>query len=256
MVRFLRLQLPDRRLLGWFRLAETSPAIHTIGSAGPQGLQARGTGCTLAMTRFRKFPAISSLRAMRLRNSRTQIDGLRLCARDSKQGSSITSYLRPNRRETGVLLGANDTVYFQIIPVQGTHQTIALWGDYPNDIGMDFDLYVRCGLPPTPTEWDFRGFLSIRMSSFTSTASLTALSLYVAVRSNVGAGMFSIMTNHHWTSQHHPAAHASVNYWATYQYYTWQTHLLRGFGISSGSLKVPFMLKSCTSGTATPEVAR
>ena len=55
-----------------------------------------------------------------------------------------------------MLLGTDDVVYFRVPDDMTAERSVAMWGDPSNN--NDFDIYVRCNAPPTPTVWDYRGY--------------------------------------------------------------------------------------------------
>lgn len=75
------------------------------------------------------------------------IDRARVCC--GKTTGILEQELGNMNRTTGLLLGANDVVYYSY-PVNTTSQqtlNVALWAEP----GRDFDLYARCNAYPTPT---------------------------------------------------------------------------------------------------------
>jgi hypothetical protein len=78
--------------------------------------------------------------------------------------------------------------------------------------GNDFDLYVRCGALPTPTQWDFRGFSSDTQEFVhATTASCPCGSTwYVAVHAFSGSGAFSFVNHKHFTTEHRSTASVRI----------------------------------------------
>jgi hypothetical protein len=153
-----------------------------------------------------KFSSDSTIQGLGL-----DIDGIRVCSRDTKDNPYNAPFVHSGQRFTGVLLGTNDVVYFPVSVTSAVHTTFALWGDYPNDVG-DFDLYVRCGLLPTETAWDYRGF-SADASEFIHTSDLSYCQgiWWVAVHAYDGGGMFNFMTNEHLIGEHFSNATANLS---------------------------------------------
>jgi hypothetical protein len=147
------------------------------------------------------------------------IDRARVCTDNpwrplTYQGTNVGA----GERYTGVLLGTNDVVRFTM-PVGSTksgdtctkaHDTFALIGD--TSPGNDFDLYVRCGADPTPTQWDFRGFSSLPQEYIhaTNVTCPCGSSWHVAVHSFNGSGFFNFYNHKHYASEHRSNLTASV----------------------------------------------
>lgn len=119
----------------------------------------------------------------------------------------------PTARNSGVLLGPNDVAYFTV-PVgsakpgdtcSSAHDTFALWGD-PTP-GNDFDLYVRCGAEPTPTQWDYRGYSSDSQEFVHATTATCPCGSqwHIAVSAFSGSGWFNLVNGKHYASEHRAA---------------------------------------------------
>lgn len=173
------------------------------------------------------------------------IDGVRVCSGSSPDNN--TTFLPEFTRNTGVLLGTGDVIYFQVAGTQGPdHYTFALWGDYPNDYdnNLDFDLYARCGAPPTPTAWDFRGYSSDTNEFIhANNDSSCSAGWWLAVNSYNGAGMFNLEVMEHYVSDHVTTATATILDWDDAgQYQIWQNSWAAGyreyFGATKGALYI------------------
>lgn len=104
--------------------------------------------------------------------------------------------LRLGKRTFGILTGTNDTVYMSVpLPSSGdVKTTLAL---FTEAAGEDFDLYVRCNALPTPDIWNYRGFGSTSQEFVTiPPGTCPGQTMYVAVNSFSGRGVFSLVASH------------------------------------------------------------
>lgn len=103
------------------------------------------------------------------------------------------------RRYNGILLGTNDVVYLKFAATSTNHYSITLWDDMEG-AGNDFDLYGRCGSLPTPTQYDWRGYSTDSQEYIE--ASNCNDTVYVAVHSYAGTGIFSTVLGIHSPGNH------------------------------------------------------
>lgn len=123
------------------------------------------------------------------------IDRVRYC-REAPAQTYTT--IQTKKRIQGLLLGTNDTVFMRLPgTAAGTQLNLVAW---PGTIApANFDLYARCGSPPTPTLWTAKSahtsdaneeFLTISNAQCGSGANL-----YVAVNSTSGFGSFNLLVS-------------------------------------------------------------
>jgi hypothetical protein len=158
--------------------------------------------------RFRS-DAYDTARGFELTSARVCTTDTRTTAKNPSPHPTI-----PAMRNTGVLLGSGDTVYFEI-PVGPTkydtfcaesdqvHDTFALWGE--PSASTDFDLYARCGALPTESQYDGdRGFSNTNQEFIHAPVGTCPCGShwYVAVHSYQGAGMFSFVAHKHYAGEH------------------------------------------------------
>lgn len=137
-----------------------------------------------------------------------RINAARVCCQSTvPSGGSGSSYVRPYLRYQGALLGTNDVVYLYAdngqgeFPSCGNHKTLAVWSDTP---GTDFDVYVRCNVRPTETQWDYIGY-SVGSQEFVHIPGGECTcpgSWNIAVHSYSGSGQFNLVWAEHYPSQH------------------------------------------------------
>jgi hypothetical protein len=148
-------------------------------------------------------------------------------------GAPLQGYYRssaPVTRNSGVLLGAGDVVYFQF-PVgsptgscTSAHDTFALQGD--PTAGNDFDLYVKCGALPTPngfTDRDFSGPTTSPTGRPANSGFVHADTSecpcgsywYVAVNSYSGSGWFNLVNHKHFASEHRNTLYTGTTFSAS-----------------------------------------
>ncbi len=116
----------------------------------------------------------------------------------------------PYSRASGVLLGAGDVAYFSASvgsrkngdTCSLAHDTFALWADpsLPND----FDMYVRCGAQPTPTQYDYVGYSNDNQEFVHATTANCPCGSdwHIAVVSYQGSGWFNLVNHKHYASEH------------------------------------------------------
>jgi hypothetical protein len=122
--------------------------------------------------------------------------------------------LQKSERVSGVLLAAGDVVHVRAPNTWATgdfnnHSALALWGDANNPGGTDFDLYARCGAPPTSTQYDAVGFRSGQQEFLDlNNANCGSGDWYFAVQAYEGSGMFNLV----WTTHvsQHVTLHAGI----------------------------------------------
>ncbi|MBI4704720.1 MAG: hypothetical protein HY744_26760 [Deltaproteobacteria bacterium] len=128
-------------------------------------------------------------------------------ARVQCQSSPATdpAYLRPFYRHTGVLLGWEDTVYFQTPGTSAAaakHVTFQLWSPVPN---ANFDLYARCNALPTDSQYDFASTSSDSMEYIHTPAQQCIYGTWYLAVFQAGsiAGQFNLVRTDHWHHEHH-----------------------------------------------------
>jgi hypothetical protein len=101
----------------------------------------------------------------------------------------------PGERYTGVLQAADDVVYLRVpAGPSGTRLSLALWASTGTN---DFDLYARCGAPPTPSSFDLVGFSGNSQEQILSAANAcTGSEWHIAVHSYSGSGQFSVVASY------------------------------------------------------------
>jgi hypothetical protein len=148
-------------------------------------------------------------------------------------GGPLYGYYRgsePVRRNSGVLLGAGDVVYFAF-PVgyqsptgascTSAHDTFALQGDAT--AGNDFDLYVKCGSLPGPNDFLTRDFSGPSTSPTGAAANSGFIHVdtnscpcgstwYVAVNSWSGSGWFNLVNHKHFYWEHYSTLTAGTTF--------------------------------------------
>jgi hypothetical protein len=147
------------------------------------------------------------------------LDRIRVCYDGSFTGFGGGTQVRTGSRSEGVLLGTNDAVTFSELigseknaascPDGDTHTTIAVWSEEQN---TDFDVFVRCGALPTPTNFtasaestDSQEFIHLDESQCPCGSYL-----YITVASFNGAGVFNLVTQKHMSSHHRGNLQAEV----------------------------------------------
>ncbi len=153
------------------------------------------------------------------------------CSQNPGTRYNAASLLTNGERQSGILLGTGDVVYFTLpgSTPELTNKTysLALRGNTPSN---DYDLYVRCGAYPTEfnsqligNSWDTQEFLNFGSMSCAST-------WYVAVRSFRGGGTFNIVANERYKSQD-VELHVGLTYSASAaELSTLQNRLRQGVG--------------------------
>jgi hypothetical protein len=147
--------------------------------------------------------------------------------------NSVPFEMEPTRRYSGVLLGQNDVVYFEV-PVgsqkpgdvcSSAHDTFALWGSKTRT-EEDFDLYVRCNEKPTaanalenPALYGNRTPpmapappmpLLLRNQEFVHAPANSCPcggKWVVAVHSKRGQGQFNLVNHKHYANEHRGISH-------------------------------------------------
>ncbi|MCL2326760.1 MAG: hypothetical protein FWC40_09750 [Proteobacteria bacterium] len=129
--------------------------------------------------------------------------------------------MQPFFRHTGVLLGTNDVVYFEVPASLFKHEQFVLWPHASASNSNDFDIYIKCNEKPTPNLYDYRGFAGgsyeyVHIPDHTCwDQSRTKGGMWhVAVHSYRGAGMFNLVKQEHFVWQHFDIR-AGTNFIAT-----------------------------------------
>lgn len=87
-----------------------------------------------------------------IRDSGFKFSKVRVCC-DPNAVLSIPADVELGKRNTGILIGAGDVVYFAVPDAPAAHRTnLAMWG-LPD---ANYDMKVRCNSFPTDTTWDFK----------------------------------------------------------------------------------------------------
>lgn len=123
-----------------------------------------------------------------------EIDTAAVCCQSSPGQSVSSSSVLLSARNSGVLLGTNDVVYFWVpAAATGEQLNFALWNS--PEASFDADLYVRCGAFPTPTQYTKRGYTNYEEFLTVSNAECSGQSIYIAVHSYTGSGRFDLVVS-------------------------------------------------------------
>lgn len=132
------------------------------------------------------------------------VDKVQVCCAASPSPMNELHQLEAGTRYTGVLLAPNDVVFAKkAASPPGTRIHAILWGA----TGNDFDLYVKCGAPPTITDYDYVGY-SGDSKEFIATwppdvwpYPCQGQQWYFAVHAYSGSGQFSlVVSDSKWSS--------------------------------------------------------
>lgn len=140
------------------------------------------------------------------------LDQVQVCTSRSSVDTGQPNYLDLKRRYNGVLLGTNDVVYLRFAGDTTYHQPITLWDDV-GSAGNNFDLYERCGALPTPTSYDARAN-SADSQEYLDVSGCSG-TVYLAIHSRNGSGVFSVVRGVHSAAGHTGTLRAGTAFNAT-----------------------------------------
>jgi hypothetical protein len=144
---FLSGDIPNSALPIWYETCTPVPP-----GGGDPSLQ--GNPMTLSFNSQIPFSGSSYIH-----DTGISIDQLRVaCYAALPHGAPLAfAPLRPGFKASGVLLGANDTVYFTMPGPSGNdvHTTFTIWPNSPTNNSDEYGMYVSCNAAPTATSWQW-----------------------------------------------------------------------------------------------------